>query len=208
MRTIQRNVAPTCLGQPPHHQEWGDFMGTPCHAALHDSLRAEQKGLCCYCESGVADPEGHIEHMEPRNSKPARTYDYANLALSCDGGTEEHCGRYKDNRKKNPLHAWDAARFSSPHDPAAASLFQYLPNGGIAPTQVDTTRATYMIRHLGLDCARLNERRKQHARDLIDTLGDQPDPVIVNWLRQDYLQADINGRLRSFHSLSKAILEP
>lgn len=65
-----------------------------------------------------------------------------------------------------------------------------------------------MIRHLGLDCARLNERRKQHARDLIDTLGDQPDPVIVNWLRQDYLQADINGRLRSFHSLSKAILEP
>ncbi|MBV5333707.1 TIGR02646 family protein, partial [bacterium] len=78
-------MAPTCLGQQPHHQEWGDFMGTPCHAALHDSLRAEQKGLCCYCESGVADPEGHIEHMEPRNSKPARTYDYANLALSCDG---------------------------------------------------------------------------------------------------------------------------
>lgn len=208
MRTIQRNATPTCLGQQSNHQDWRAFMGTLCHAALNDSLRSEQQGLCCYCESEVADTEGHIEHMAPRSRYPARTYDYTNLAISCDGGTVEHCGRYKDDRNKNPHHAWDAARFSPPHDPAAAPLFQYLPHGGIASTTVETAKATYLIGYLGLDCARLNERRKQHARDLIDTLGDQPDPAVVNWLRQDYLQADTNGRLKPFHSLSKAILEP
>lgn len=208
MRTIQRNATPTCLGQQPNHQEWCDFMGTPCHAALNDSLRAEQQGLCCYCESEVADTEGHIEHMTPRCRNPARTYDYANLAISCDGGQVEHCGRYKDDRKKNPHHAWDAARFSPPHDPATASLFQYLLHGVIAPTTFDRAKATYLIGYLGLDGARLNERRKRHARDLIDTLGDQPDPAVVNWLRQDYLQTDTKGRLKQFHSLSKAILEP
>lgn len=208
MRTIQRNVAPTCLGQQPHQQDWRVFMDTPCHTALHDSLRAEQQGLCCYCESEVADHEGHIEHMEPRCRNQARTYDYANLAMSCNGGKAEHCGCYKDDRKKNPRHAWDAARFSPPHDPFTASLFQYLPHGGIVATTVDPAKATYLIGYLGLDCARLNERRKQHARDLIDTLGSQPDTDIVNWLRQDYLQADTNGRLKPFHSLSKAILEP
>lgn len=208
MRTIKRSAAPVCLGQQPNHRDWRDFMGTPCHAALNDVLRREQQGLCCYCESEVADTDGHIEHMAPRNSSPERTYDYANLAISCNGGPVDHCGRHKDDRKKNPHHVWDAARFSPPHDPATASLFQYLPHGGIAPTNVKKAQATYLIGYLGLDCARLNERRKQHARDLIDTLGDQPDPDIVNWLRQDYLQTDTSGRLKPFHSLSKAILEP
>lgn len=208
MRTIHCNVALTCLGQQPNQQDWGDFMRTPCHTALNDALRREQQGLCCYCESEVADTEGHIEHMEPRSRNPTRTYDYTNLAISCDGGTVEHCGPYKDDRKKNPHHAWDAARFSPPHNPATALLFQYLPNGGIAPTAFEATKATYLIGYLGLDCARLIERRKQHARDLIDTLGDQPDPAVVDWLRQDYLQADAGGRLKPFHSLSKALLQP
>jgi uncharacterized protein (TIGR02646 family) len=208
MRTIQREVAPTCLGQQPDHQEWCNFIGTACHAILHNSLRSEQRGLCCYCETEVADHEGHIEHMEPRCRNQARTYDYANLALSCNGGRVEHCGHHKDNRESNPHYAWDAARFLPPHDPVTAALFQYLPHGSIAPTTVETAKASYLIGYLGLDCARLNERRKQHARNLIDTLGNQPDPAIVNWLRQDYLQVDVNGLLKPFHSLSRAILEP
>ena len=183
-------------------------MGTPCHTALIDSLHAEQQGLCCYCESAVADTNGHIEHMAPRSRNPARTYDYENLALSCDGGTVEHCGRYKDDRKKNLDHAWDAARFSLPHDPATASLFQYSLLGGIAATSFDAAKATYLIGYLGLDCARLKERRKQHARNLTDVLRDATDTDIVDLLRQDYLEPNADGRLKPFHSLSKAILEP
>ena len=164
--------------------------------------------MCCYCEAEAPQGDSHIEHIEPRCRNKARHYDYANLALSCNGGTGEHCGHYKDNRNKNPNHTWNSARFALPHDPATALLVHYLPNGNIAPTQVDTTKATYLIGYLGLNCARLNERRKQHAHNLIDTLGDQPDPAVVNWLRQDYLQADTIGRLKPFHSLSKVILEP
>lgn len=208
MRTIQRNVAPGCLADQPRNQDWGTFMGTPCHVTVDADLRREQQGLCCYCESEVADNEGHIEHMQPRRCSQSRTYDYTNMAISCDGGTVEHCGRYKDDRRRNPKHAWDAARFSAPHDPATASLFSYLLTGGIAPTTADEAKANYLIGYLGLDCPRLNERRRQHARDLIDTLGEQPDPGLVDWLRQDYLQTDQNGRLKQYHSLSKAILKP
>ncbi|WP_420474278.1 retron system putative HNH endonuclease [Noviherbaspirillum sp. ST9] len=207
MRTVQRQAGPVCLDQQPPHQDWGAFIGTACHVTLATSLRMEQLGLCCYCESEVAENDGHIEHMEPRSRNQTRIYDYANLAISCNGGAVEHCGHYKDDRKKNPKHAWDAARFSGPHDPATTSLFCYLPNGAITPTTSDPAKANYLIGYLGLDCPRLNERRKQHARDLIDTLGDQPDSALVNWLRQEYLQIAPDGHLRQFHSLSKAILE-
>lgn len=208
MRAIQRNSAPICLAQQPMNQDWGAFLGTICHKALHISLRQEQLGLCCYCESQVAQDKGHIEHMEPRCRNQVRTYDYTNLAISCDGGTVKHCGRYKDNRQRNPNYAWDASRFSDPHDPVTASLFYYLPDGSITPTLANTDKAKYLIGYLGLDCSRLNERRKQHARALIDTLGDQPDPDLVAWLCQEYLQPDDDGHLKQFYSLSKALLEP
>jgi uncharacterized protein (TIGR02646 family) len=183
-------------------------MHSQCHAELHRSLRQEQHDLCCYCELAIAEDDGHIEHMEPRCRRSARTYDYSNLAVSCNGGPVEHCGRYKDDRRRNPEHAWDAKRFTPPHDAATASLFGYLPDGSIVATAVDGSRANYLISYLGLNCPRLTERRKQHARDLIDTLSAQPDSDILNWLCQEYLQPDATGRLKQFHSLSKAILEP
>ncbi len=70
------------------------------------------------------------------------------------------------------------------------------------------SKATYLIGYLGLDCARLKERRKQHARNLTDVLRDATDTDIVDLLRQDYLEPNADGRLKPFHSLSKAILEP
>ncbi len=208
MRTITRNAPPACLAGQPANQDWYAFMQNPCHGEVDRSLRQEQHGLCCYCELEVADNDGHVEHLEPRSRNPARTYDYGNLAMSCNGGAVEHCGHYKDNSGKNRHHAWDSARFSAPHDAATVGMVQYLLDGGVAPAGPDPARATYLIGYLGLDCPSLTERRHKHARDLIDTLGEQPDPDIVAWLRNDYLKPDANGRLKQFHSLSKAILEP
>ena len=37
---------------------------------------------------------------------------------------------------------------------------------------------------------------------------EKPDPNLVISLRQDYLDADANGPLQSFYSLSRTILEP
>src|SRR4051812_6155094 len=102
MRTITRIARPSCLEKQSPNQDWSDFIGTPCHREVDQSLRREQLGLCCYCELSVSDGDGHVEHMEPRNPRPYKrrfgTYDYANLALSCDGAAVDHCGRYKDDR--------------------------------------------------------------------------------------------------------------
>ena len=85
-------------------------------------------------------------------------------------------------------------------------VFFYLSDGYITPTEEDPDTADYLIGYLGLNCARLTHRRLEHARALIDTVGDQPD--LVAWLRQEYLHADGDGRLKQFYSLSKQILEP
>ena len=205
MKTITRSLEPACLAGQPQGQDWRTFMANPCHADLHQNLQQEQKGLCCYCELEVEDGDGHIEHMEPRSRNAVRTYDYSNLAISCNGGHTEHCGHYKDNRSG---HSWDAGRFLPPHDPRIAELFAYLLDGSVQTTAKDPGKASYLINYLGLDCSRLTDRRRAHARNLIDTLGDQPDQGLVDWLRQEYLQTDANDRLKQFYSLSKQILEP
>lgn len=205
MKTINRSAEPACIASQPQGQDWYTFMGTQCHDDLRQNLRQEQKGLCCYCELEVEDGDGHIEHMEPRSRNQARTYDYSNLAISCNGGQTEHCGHYKDNKSG---HSWDAARFLPPHDPATVELFDYLLDGSVQAADKDQERASYLIAYLGLDCARLTDRRRAHARNLIDTLGAQPDQDVVDWLHQEYLQSDPNDRLKQFYSLSKQILEP
>jgi uncharacterized protein (TIGR02646 family) len=205
MKTITRSAEPACLAGQPQGQDWYTFMGTQCHGDLHQNLRQEQKGLCCYCELEVENGDGHIEHMEPRSRNAARTYDYSNLAISCNGGHTEHCGHYKDNKSG---HSWDAVRFLPPHDPATVELFEYLLDGSVQEAAKDPERASYLISYLGLDCSRLTDRRRAHARNLIDTLGDQPDQDLVDWLRGEYLQTDANERLKQFYSLSKQILEP
>ena len=135
MRTIQRGPTPECLARQPVNQDWRAFMETPCHTLVHDSLKQEQQGLC-YCEIEVRADDGHIEHMEPRSRNKSRIHDYANLALSCNGGTVEHCGHYKDNRTYNPGYTWDSTRFVPPHDPmtvkllAISSRWEYQADGG------------------------------------------------------------------------------
>lgn len=205
MKTIQRTPPPSCLAHQPANQSWDGFIGSPCHSTVRQGLQHEQQLLCCYCESEVRDRNGHIEHMEPRSRNPARTYDYSNLALSCNGGNANHCGHFKDNRSG---HSWDASRFLPPHEPTTAKLVRYLPSGSIEATSEDPDKASYLIAYLGLDCVRLTDRRRRHARCLINTLGGEPDEDLAEWLRQDHLQADGDGRLKQFYSLSKQILEP
>ena len=208
MKTINRTMPPNCLARQPADQDWYVFMGSQCHSNLDEKLREEQQGLCCYCELEVAKNDSHIEHMEPRSRNPARTYDYSNLAISCNGGAIEHCGHYKDDSHKNRNYSWDATRFIPPHDQTTSGLFYYLQDGSIFSTAEDITKAIYLIGYLGLDCPRLTERRKMHAQALIDTLGEQPDPDVLAWLCQDFLQPDASGHMKQFYSLSKAILTP
>lgn len=206
MRTIQRTSPPQCLAGQPASQSWDDFARTLCHPTVGKSLRAEQHDICCYCELELSAAGSHIEHMEPRSRNPTRTYDYGNLAASCNGA-RAHCGHYKDSR--NSPHSFDAAHFSPPHDPLTTGLFRYLPEGSVVPAAEQVRpRATYMIGYLGLDSSRLRELRRAHARGLIDTLGPNPAADVVAWAKGYFLHPDTSGCLRQFHSLSRAILEP
>jgi len=168
--------------------------------------------LCCYCESEVTPRTSHVEHMAPRSREPARTYEYSNLAASCNGGVVEHCGHFKDNRNKNPGFFYASTKFCAPHDPTTERLFDYLFDGSVEPASglnsSDSENATYMIGYIGLDCPRLTGRRRQQARAIISALGDNPDDDLAQWARNYYLNSDSEGRMRSFPSLSKALLEP
>jgi len=215
MRTITRNPnPPACLAQQPQAQDWRAFMNTPCHQQVGDSLRKEQCHVCCYCEVEITAGDSHIEHMAPRNPGhgllPGPVYGYANLAASCNGGAVEHCGRFKDDRRRNSGYRYNAALFCLPHDPDTARLFQYLPNGTVQPADgidaQDARKADYTIGYLGLKCARLTGRRCTHARQLIDTLGANPDPALIDWAVEYYLNPDPQNRLRQFTSLSRKIL--
>ncbi len=189
-------------------------MRTHCHQQVGNSLREEQHHVCCYCEVEITADDSHIEHMAPRNPghglphRPA--YDYANLTASCNGGAVEHCGRFKDDRYRNPGHRYDPALFCLPHDTGTARLFQYLLNGTVLPSAglnaQNAGKADYMIGYLGLNCARLTGRRCAHARQLIDTLGSNPDPDLIEWANAYYLNPDPQNSLRQFTSLSRKIL--
>lgn len=204
MRTISKSAnPPACLEKVKPQEAWEDFMKSPCHPAVGDSLHAEQRGLCCYCEGNIERLEGHIEHMNPRAKAPALAYDYANLAFSCNGGAHgQHCGHRKAGH-------YDSARFIAPHDPRAESGFRYLQEGSVLPSgNGDRASAAYMIKLLALDCPRLTGRRREHARRLIETLGAAPDPTILQWLREYYLGPGSDGLLREYHSLSRELLSP
>ena len=211
MRTIARNPnPPACLAQQPANQDWGTFMQTECHRLVGESLREEQHHVCCYCESAITPADSHIEHMVPRSANLGQDYDYQNLVASCDGGTVEHCGRFKDDRHQNPGFTYDPALFCIPHDPATCRLFRYLTTGAVVATPdigaADQRKAGYMIGYLGLGCPRLTGRRRAHARQLMNTLGSNPDPAVMAWAVAYYLQPDPDGRLQSFQSLSRTIL--
>lgn len=73
-------------------------------AVLRQALVAEQRGLCCYCQSRIrANPEGmKIEHWQCQADHPGRQLDFGNLHGACLGGhgrpeREQHCDTRKGN---------------------------------------------------------------------------------------------------------------
>lgn len=206
MRTIAKDAnGVDCLAQQPRNLPWAQFLGAPCHIETGYSLRAEQHQLCCYCEQRAGAYSSHIEHMVPRSVEPNRTYDYTNMASSCNGGTaaNQHCGHLKGQD-------YDATRFASPHAPVTVQLFRYLLDGTVEPAEdLDGNQwasADYMIRLLGLRCPSLRGRRHTHAAQLVATLGATPSADVLAWAQAYYLQADEGGDMHEFPSVSIGLL--
>ena len=190
---------------------WDDFAhNAAAYQPVKAALQAEQQHLCCYCETGLAEANSHIEHFQPRYGPygtPSRTFDYANLGCSCNGGTESnrHCGHHKG-------YEYDVSQFVTPCTEDSGRLFAYTIDGGIGSmpglSPTDQARVHYMIWTLNLDCPRLTNMRRSHAAGLQDAIQGLMNVGALNAiddLALSYLTSDNDGKLQRFFSLSRQI---
>ena len=145
--------------------------------ALRASLKVEQKGLCCYCESKIVNNDFHIEHFRPKDPAqfPELQLEYSNLHASCHaepiGGSDECCGHNKKNEFNNDL--------ISPLEADCESHFEYDTMGGIKGID---RRGEETIRILHLDSSLLNASRKRLIEYFDDLEDDDYDEEIARHL--------------------------
>jgi uncharacterized protein (TIGR02646 family) len=104
MRTIQKGPAPATLTQH-RQQQHADYDNYADKDGLRQALVAEQRGVCCYCQSRIrATPDGmKIEHWQCRSNFPALQLEYRNLLGACLGGEgrpreHQHCDTSKGDQ--------------------------------------------------------------------------------------------------------------
>lgn len=209
MRTIQKGPAPASLTQHRQqpHADYGNYTDKD---DLRQALVAEQRGLCCYCQSRIrATSEGmKIEHLQCQADHPGRQLDFDNLLGACRGGhgrpeREQHC----DTRKGN-----NALCFSvcDPAHPIERQI-RFLGDGTIKADDVDIDEALNTV--LNLNFSRLVSNRKavlaafqqrlqdgrrvDPARELPKWDGGEPGElpefaqVVVYWLRKKQAKAAV-----------------
>lgn len=145
---------------------WGDRGFETVRPALRRQLNREQDGFCVYCESLLAEDDGHIEHIKPRNSHPRLTFVYDNLAHSCS--EPDHCG-YQKQSQVLPVEP----------RPGCNRFFALMAlDGRLAPalglTAVEVQQTDDTLRILGLNVPSLAWRRKGYAVT-IRALSDPAD---------------------------------
>lgn len=141
--------------------------------SLREALLNEQKGLCCYCESLIADGDFHIEHFRPKDPDqfPELQLAYENLHACCRrqrcGGDDEHCGHKKANSF--------SVNLVSPLDPGCSSHFEYDMTGAIIGSDNDGVETVSLLR---LDSALLTSSRKRLIEYFEDLDNDEYEEEI------------------------------
>ena len=207
MRTIQKGPEPASLTrhrQQPH----ADYDNYADKAALRQALVAEQRGLCCYCQSRIrATPEGmKIEHWQCQADHPARQLDFGNLHGACLGGhgrpeREQHC----DTRKGNNGLCFSVC---DPAHPIERQI-RFLGDGNIKADDAAIDEAFNAVLNLNLPRLVSNRkavlaafqqrlqdgRRVDPARELSKWDGSEPGDlpefaqVVVYWLQKKQARA-------------------
>ncbi len=208
MRTIQKNGEPASL--TAHRQQpYADYDNYTDKDALRQSLLAEQRGLCCYCQSRIRPDvtSMKIEHWQCQTNYADRQLDYRNLLGACLGGhghpaREQHC----DTRKGS------AELCFCPADPThpIEQRIKFLGNGEIASD--DDVINAELKDILNLNLGQLVSNRKavldafkqrlgrgnfNAARELQKWDGSQPGDlpeyaqVMVFWLEKKIARAAV-----------------
>ena len=103
---------------------------------LRESLLIEQKHQCFYCEKKIENDTDkvHIDHIKKRDVYHDLECTYSNMALSCNGSGEKHCGKFKDKHGE-----WDDTKYlkllpdNSELKEQPSDVFRYISNGEIKP---------------------------------------------------------------------------
>lgn len=167
MRTIHKGPEPATLTQ--HRQQLhADYENYTDKAALRQALVAEQRGLCCYCQSRIrATPEGmKIEHLQCQAGHPGRQLDFDNLLGACLGGQgrpefEQHC----DTRKGSRSLCFSVCDSTHPIE----RQIRFLGDGRIESADADINAALNDV--LNLNWARLLSNRKAVLEAFKQRLG-------------------------------------
>lgn len=175
MRTILKGAAPNSLTQH-RQQQHADYDNYQDKDGLRQALVAEQRGICCYCQSRIrATPEDmKIEHWQCQADFPALQLDYRNLLGACTGGEgrpakHQHCDTSKGNQPLG-FSVCDAAH------PIERQI-RFLGDGRI---EASDTQVGAAIEHvLNLNEARLVANRKATLDGFIQRLprGQKLDPA-------------------------------
>ncbi len=207
MRTIQKGPEPATLTQY-RQQPDAVYDNYGNKADLRAALVAEQRGLCCYCQSRIrATPAGmKIEHWQSQADHPARQLDFNNLLGACLGGhgrpeREQHCDTRKGN---NGL----CVSVCDPAHPVERKL-RFLGDGNISADDAGIDNAINVVLNLNLPRLVSNRkavlaafqqrlqggRRVEPARELPNwdgsKTGELPEfaQVVVYWLRKRQARA-------------------
>ena len=167
MRTIQKGQEPASLTQH-RKQPHADYDNYADKDTLRKTLVAEQRGVCCYCQSRIRpnSEEMKIEHFQCQNGYPARQLDFTNLLGACTGGhgrpvRDQHC----DTRKGNTDLCFSVC---DPAHPIERKI-RYKGNGEIAAD--DEAVQTALNDVLNLNWPRLVENRKAALTGFLQGLG-------------------------------------
>lgn len=162
--------------------------------AVHESLMREQGFICCYCESGVAMGDSHIEHFRPRSKFLNLQLDYKNLHCSCQqelsSGEPRHCGHRKGS--------WfDENLLLSPLEAGCEDRLRFTANGAVFPRSPNDEAAETTIKRLGLDLPKLRALRAA-AIDALHTASSEEVERL--------LERGLDGRLLEFHTTIAQVL--
>ena len=198
MRYIKKNDEPAFMTSWKQEREKAgqplDYESFSQKKVLNDILRAEQHGICCYCQQSIDHFQGaleggaHNEHLIPEKGPDgdfSKQMDYGNLYACCidSKGTpkrekkKRHCGEAKEDKLIHPFI----------QDPLCSSFFRYnilgeiIPNGpydrweDYEENVTDLTglvlKAYQTISTLNLNCNFLKDDRKKEINRLISIIS-------------------------------------
>ena len=172
----------------PDWETFRDYRGGAAYRELIGALERVQRGLCAYCEIGLAPIDREIEHFHPKSDHGSGidwTFRLDNLFAACTGGSRRW--HWEPSRFLPPIPenlscgaakgecVLDGSVLKPSELPASPPLFRVVASGAIQAdpdacrsSGMDVTLAQNTIDRLRLDCLRLTNARAEVWRKLED----------------------------------------